>query len=107
LDGGSARSKATTYTGQHKQNKGRQTSMLSVGFESTISVFDQAKTVHALDRAATVIGIFNLLVGKYCLHTIKEETIFGELDLDGRMVLNCILKKYVRRFQTELIQPSS
>jgi hypothetical protein len=27
-----------------------------VGFEHTIPVFKQAKTVHGLDRAATVIG---------------------------------------------------
>jgi hypothetical protein len=27
-----------------------------VGFEPTIPVFERAKTVHALDRAATVIG---------------------------------------------------
>jgi hypothetical protein len=27
-----------------------------VGFESTIPVFERAKTVHALDRAATGIG---------------------------------------------------
>jgi hypothetical protein len=30
--------------------------MPQVGFELTISVFERAKTVHALDRAATVIG---------------------------------------------------
>jgi hypothetical protein len=30
--------------------------MHPVGFEPTISVFDGAKTVHALERAATVIG---------------------------------------------------
>jgi hypothetical protein len=30
--------------------------MPQVGFESTIPVFERAKTVHALDRAATVIG---------------------------------------------------
>jgi hypothetical protein len=30
--------------------------MLRVGFESTIPAFEQAMTVHALDRAATVIG---------------------------------------------------
>jgi hypothetical protein len=29
--------------------------MPQVGFESTIPVFERAKTVHALDRAATVI----------------------------------------------------
>jgi hypothetical protein len=30
--------------------------MLRVGFESTISAFERAKTVHALDCAATVTG---------------------------------------------------
>jgi hypothetical protein len=30
--------------------------MPQVEFEPTIPVFDRAKTVHALDRAATVIG---------------------------------------------------
>jgi hypothetical protein len=30
--------------------------MSQVGFEPTIPVFERAKTVHALDRAAIVIG---------------------------------------------------
>jgi hypothetical protein len=30
--------------------------MPQVGFESRIPAFERAKTVHALDRAATVIG---------------------------------------------------
>jgi hypothetical protein len=38
------------------QNKRTQTSMPRVGFEPTIPVFKRAKTVHALDCAATVIG---------------------------------------------------
>jgi hypothetical protein len=38
------------------QNKRIQTSMHEVGFEPTIPVFERAKTVHALDRAANVIG---------------------------------------------------
>jgi hypothetical protein len=38
------------------QNKRKQTSMPQVGFAPTIPVFEQAETVHALDRAATVIG---------------------------------------------------
>jgi hypothetical protein len=38
------------------QIKRTQTPMPQVGFESTILVFERAKTVHALDRAATVIG---------------------------------------------------
>jgi hypothetical protein len=40
----------------HKQNKHKQTSMLWVGLEPTIPAFEHAKTVHALDRAVTVIG---------------------------------------------------
>jgi hypothetical protein len=51
LDGGSACRKAATYT----QNKSTQTSMLRVRFELTIQVFQQAKTIHALDGAATGI----------------------------------------------------
>jgi hypothetical protein len=39
------------------QNKHKQTSMLRVGFEPTIPAFERAKTVHGLDRAATVIGV--------------------------------------------------
>jgi hypothetical protein len=42
------------------QNKHEQTSMLRVGFESTIQMFEWAKTVHALDRAATVMGAWNI-----------------------------------------------
>jgi hypothetical protein len=38
------------------QNKCTQTSMPPVGFEPMIPVFQRVKTVHALDRAATVIG---------------------------------------------------
>jgi hypothetical protein len=38
------------------QNKHTQTSMPRVGFESTILASERAKTVHALDRSATVIG---------------------------------------------------
>jgi hypothetical protein len=37
--------------------------MPRVGFESMTPVFERAKTVHALDSAATVIGII-----KYALH---------------------------------------
>jgi hypothetical protein len=38
------------------ENKRRQTSMPSVGFKPTMPVFKWAKTVHALDRVANVIG---------------------------------------------------
>jgi hypothetical protein len=36
--------------------------MPRVGFESTIPAFEQAKTVHASDRAAAVIGEFGVYV---------------------------------------------
>jgi hypothetical protein len=39
-----------------------ETSMTWAGFEPTIPVFELAKTVHALDRAATVIGASQSLV---------------------------------------------
>jgi hypothetical protein len=45
-----------THRTTQKQNKRIQTSMSRVGFKHTIPVFERAKTVHALDRAATVTG---------------------------------------------------
>jgi hypothetical protein len=50
-----ARPLATHRTIQ-TQNKRTQTFMPWVGFEPTIPAFERAKTVHASDRAATVIG---------------------------------------------------
>jgi hypothetical protein len=46
------------------QNKHRQTPMPSVGFEPTVPVFEQAKTVHALDHVATMMGSYKSN-GKY------------------------------------------
>jgi hypothetical protein len=45
-----------THTTTQTQNKRTQTSVTRVGFEPTNPVFEREKTVHALDRAATVIG---------------------------------------------------
>jgi hypothetical protein len=39
------------------QNKRIQTSMHQLGFERTTPVFERAKTVRALDRAVTAIGM--------------------------------------------------
>jgi hypothetical protein len=47
--------------------------MSRVGFEPTIPAFERAKTVHALDRAATVIG-FDLSSIRFFLLYIR---IFG------------------------------
>jgi hypothetical protein len=46
-----------THRTTQTQNKRTQTSMSGVGFEPTMPVFERAKTVYALDRAATVIRI--------------------------------------------------
>jgi hypothetical protein len=47
-----------TFRTTQTQNKRTQTSMLLVGFEPTIQASERAKTVHTLDRAATVIGSY-------------------------------------------------
>jgi hypothetical protein len=49
-----ARPLPTHRTTQQAQNKRTRTYMPPVGFETTISVLEQEKTVHVLDRA--VIG---------------------------------------------------
>jgi hypothetical protein len=50
--------------------------MPQVGFEPTIPVFEQAKTVHALSRAVTVIGIYVYFVVRY-LTTLSVCTSFS------------------------------
>jgi hypothetical protein len=45
-----------THRTTQTQNKRIQTSMPLLGFEPTIPGFERATTVHALDRAAKVIG---------------------------------------------------
>jgi hypothetical protein len=45
-----------THRTAQTQNKRTKTSMPWVGFEPTISAFERAKTVYALDRSATVVG---------------------------------------------------
>jgi hypothetical protein len=53
--------------------------MLRVGFEPKIPVIERAKTVHALDRAANVIGkfifTFSINIHKYSL--IEEQYLLG------------------------------
>jgi hypothetical protein len=44
-----------THIITQKQNKRIQRSIHQVSFEPTIPVFERSKTVHVLDRAATVI----------------------------------------------------
>jgi hypothetical protein len=51
-----------TFRTTQTQNKYTQTSMPQVGFKSTTPVFQQVKTVHALDCAATwICGLLNII----------------------------------------------
>jgi hypothetical protein len=68
------------HIGQHKQNKRIQTSIPQVGFEHTIPVFKWTKTVHALDRAATVIRhVLRLPVGKRVTSSVVQIQSGAEL----------------------------
>jgi hypothetical protein len=48
------------YRAAQTQNRRKQTSMPQVEFKSTVPMFESAKTVHSLDRMATVIGMILL-----------------------------------------------
>jgi hypothetical protein len=54
------------------QSKCTQTSMSLVGFEPTIRVFELAKTVHALDRAATVLSYYRTRWMFFCVFLITD-----------------------------------
>jgi hypothetical protein len=71
LDGGSTSRKAATYT----QNKRTKTSMHQVEFEPRIRVFEQAKTVQAIDHAATLIGGKHTTVPKIWGGTFKSSAL--------------------------------
>jgi hypothetical protein len=53
-------------------NKRTQIPMPRVGFEPTTPVFDRAKTIYALDRAATVVGrkspLCTINCGRICIN---------------------------------------
>jgi hypothetical protein len=54
----------STHRTTQTQNKRTQTSMPRVRFEPTIPDFERTKTLYALIRAATVIGLFNFTRGE-------------------------------------------
>jgi hypothetical protein len=66
LGRGSARRRASTYRTTQTRNKRTQTSMPLMGFESTTTMFWRAKTVHALDRAATMIDTIRNRIVEVC-----------------------------------------
>jgi hypothetical protein len=78
-----------THRATQTQNKRTQTPLLWVGFEPTITVFVRPKTVHALDRAAILIGSMTceiyqertlaLVVSDFDYDTILLSSIFSTL----------------------------
>jgi hypothetical protein len=71
------------------QNKRTETSVPQVGFKPAITGFERAKTVHALYRAATVIGI-------YVLHRYLTYIVFLTLTIRhincsrGKISITCV-----------------
>jgi hypothetical protein len=54
--------------------------MPRMGFELTIPVFERAKTVHVLDRSATVIGIYPYIPPKF-LHEFQYSERFSRMNI--------------------------
>jgi hypothetical protein len=52
--------------------------MPQVGFEYTIPVFGRGKTIHALDRAATVIGYSFIYENKITITQVKIQVALKE-----------------------------
>jgi hypothetical protein len=74
------------------QNKCTQTSMSQMGFEPTTPVLEQVKTVHVLDRAATVIGTLVSIGVKWRIYWRKCLTWFSSavMQLSSRRISdNC------------------
>jgi hypothetical protein len=59
-----------THRTTQTQNKRTEPSMPRVGFELTTPVFVRAKTVHALDCAATVVGFYLNSISKVSTHAL-------------------------------------
>jgi hypothetical protein len=68
LEGGSARRKVATYIQNNTNTEYTHRDIhASSGVRTQTPVFEQAKTVHASDRAATVIGMKQSIAHK--IHT--------------------------------------
>jgi hypothetical protein len=79
------------------KTKRTQTSIPRVGFEPTIPVFERAKTVHALDRAATVIG---------CSFSKLDKNICVKINVQWNELLIQLCEKFLRvRFLNVLKKP--
>jgi hypothetical protein len=50
-----------------------------VGFETTIAAFERKRTVHTLDRAATVVGSYKDIIDLFNLHAFNQNMAIYEL----------------------------
>jgi hypothetical protein len=82
-----------TYRTTQTHNKRTQTSMSWVEFEHTIPAFERAKTVHALDCAATVIG--------FKIYTLKWKHSFDFVNFKDRTPKRCCQNEQKAEFRKE------
>jgi hypothetical protein len=75
------------------QNKRTQTSMPWVGSEPTIPVRERSKTVHALDRAATVIG-YSWIMGNVNYTCVKRH-FYKNLSLKTEDTCKSIFRRLI------------
>jgi hypothetical protein len=80
MDEGLANREAATHRQDNTNAEYAQTSTSLDGFEPMSPAFEEAKTVHALDRAATLIG---------------HETHYHILLCDGSMVTEPVAMKFI------------
>jgi hypothetical protein len=68
--------------------------MPQVGFEPTIPAFERAKTIHSLDRAATVTGtliISSRLKMKLSMETVsREKKLLWDQEGNGMFIRNVV-----------------
>jgi hypothetical protein len=101
LNGGSAHRKAATYAQNNTDTEltHTQTFMSRVRFEPKIPLFERTKTVHALDRAATVIGNFikyKLFNGGNVIST-KIQIAISPVDHCPNYFYSCPLRAFLGR----------
>jgi hypothetical protein len=99
LGGGSARHKAAIYT-QDNINTHRHP-CLEWDSNPRSQVFEQAKTVHALDCTATVIGKYYIRVIKSMIKIPGNVARIRDLVVDGTIKLELILKEYGIKTKSE------
>jgi hypothetical protein len=93
------------HTGQHKQSNRIQTSTPQLEFEPTTSMFQQTKTVHASDRAATVVRKFTF----YLYQLLKYLKIMSHISRNTatwRKGYSYSFKTPWPEFESELYRPS-